>query len=84
MKKSVLALCLGFLCSAGQGSPVKVIFDTDMYTDFDDVGALACLHALADQRECEILATLTNTRDCYSVAVCEIVNAYYGRPGIPV
>lgn len=84
MKKSMLALCLGFLCSAGQGSPVKVIFDTDMYTDFDDVGALACLHALADQRECEILATLTNTRDCYSVAVCEIVNAYYGRPGIPV
>ena len=27
---------------------VKVIFDTDMYTDYDDVGALAMLHALAD------------------------------------
>jgi len=65
-------------------APVKVIFDTDMYTDFDDIGALACLHALADAGECEILATISNTRDCKSVAVCEIVNAFYGRPAIPV
>ena len=61
-----------------------VIFDTDMYTDFDDAGALACLHALADAGECEILATVANTRDCMSVAMCEIINAYYGRPDIPV
>ena len=64
--------------------PVKVIFDTDMYTDFDDVGALACLHALADAGECELLATVVNTRDSLSVAMCEIVNAYYGRPETPV
>ena len=64
--------------------PVKVIFDTDMYTDFDDAGALACLHALADAGECEILATVANTRDCMSVAMCEIINTYYGRPDIPV
>ena len=64
--------------------PVKIIFDTDMYTDFDDAGALACLHALADAGECEILATVSNTRDCMSVAMCEIINAYYGRPELPV
>ena len=62
----------------------KIIFDTDMYTDFDDAGALACLHALADAGECEILATIANTRDCMSVAMCEIINAYYGHPDIPV
>ena len=76
------------IARAGQGEaakePVKVIFDTDMYTDFDDAGALACLHALADAGECEILATVANTRDCLSVAMCEIINAYYGRPDIPV
>ena len=65
-------------------APVKVIFDTDMYTDFDDAGALACLHAMADAGECDILATLACTRDCLSVAMCEIINAYYGRPEIPV
>lgn len=64
--------------------PVKVIFDTDMYTDFDDAGALACLHALADAGECEILATIANTRKSMSVAMCEIINTYYGRPDIPV
>jgi inosine-uridine nucleoside N-ribohydrolase len=65
-------------------SPVKIIFDTDMYTDFDDIGALACLHALADSGECEILATVACTRESMSVAVCEIVNAFCGRPEIPV
>lgn len=64
--------------------PVKIIFDTDMYTDIDDAGALACLHALADAGECEILATIVNTRASLSVAVCEIINSYYGRPDIPV
>ena len=49
---------------AADAEPVKVIFDTDMYTDFDDAGALACLHALADAGECEILATISNTRGC--------------------
>ena len=64
--------------------PVKVIFDTDMLTDFDDVGALACLHALADAGECEILATVSCTRGNASVGAIEIINRYCGRPDIPV
>ena len=83
MKKLLVFLAMG-LAAALQAEPVKVIFDTDMYTDFDDAGALACLHAMADAGECEILATLSCTRDCKSVAMCEIINAYYGRPDIPV
>ena len=76
------AFCLG--AENAKAEPVRVIFDTDMYTDFDDAGALACLHALADAGECEILATVTCTRDALSVAMCEIINGYYGRPDIPV
>ena len=80
-----IAIVAGVLAAfALQAEPVKVIFDTDMYTDFDDAGALACLHAMADAGECEILATVANTRDCLSVAMCEIINTYYGRPDIPV
>ena len=78
---------LAVLIKAGENperEPVKVIFDTDMHDDFDDVGALACLHALADAGECEILATVSNVRTSPSVAMCEIVNAHYGRPDIPV
>ena len=64
--------------------PVKVILDTDMIMDYDDMGALACLHAMADAGECEILATVSCTRRNGSVAAVEICNAYYGRPSIPV
>ena len=62
----------------------KIIFDTDMLTDFDDVGALACLHALADAGECEILATVSSTRGNASVGAIEVINHYYGRPDLPV
>ena len=51
---------------AAFAKPVRVIFDTDMYTDYDDAGALACLHTLADAGECEILATVACTRDAMS------------------
>ena len=80
-------LGLGLIIKAGEEperEPVKVILDTDMLTDFDDVGALACLHAMADAGECEILATISCTRSNYSVAAVEVINGYYGRPDIPV
>ena len=61
MKRNLLAAAV--LVVAGLFADVpKVIFDTDMYTDFDDVGALAVLHSLADAGECEILGTVVSTR----------------------
>jgi len=65
-------------------APRKVIFDTDMYTDFDDVGALAILHATADAGECEILGTLVSTSGGPSAGMVEMVNAFYGRPDLPI
>lgn len=65
-------------------TPVRILFDTDMVTDYDDVGALALLHAFADEGKCRILATCSCTRDNSSVAAVEIINAYYGRGDIPV
>ena len=78
----LVSLVAGALAAAA--APVKVIFDTDMITDFDDVGALACLHALADAGECEILATVSSTRGNASVGAIEVINHYYGRGDLPV
>jgi purine nucleosidase len=69
--------------------PVKIIFDTDMAQDVDDVGALAILNHLSDLGECEILAvgisTPVNSYDGYYAASCaSAVNGYYDRPDIPV
>lgn len=67
-------------CAAGP----KIIFDTDMYTDYDDVGAMAVLHALADAGECEILGTVVCTRGAPSLAMVEVINDFYGRASLPV
>lgn len=65
-------------------APRKVIFDTDMYTDFDDTGALAILHAMADAGECEILGTVVSTSGGPSAGMVELLNALYGRPDLPI
>ena len=80
---AAFAAC-AFAAESPVREPAKVIFDTDMFTDYDDIGAIAVLHALADAGECEILATVSSTRGNSSVAVCEVVNAWYGRPASAV
>lgn len=64
--------------------PVKIILDTDMGGDCDDAGALAMLHALADQGACEILAVTHCCRGKQYGACIEAINRYYGKGEIPV
>jgi len=64
--------------------PVGVIFDTDMDSDCDDVGALAMLHALADRREIRLIATPISARHRFSGACTDAINTYFGRPEIPI
>ena len=70
--------------AAADKAPVKIIFDTDMIGDYDDVGAMAVLHKLADAGECEILATVSSTHSNASAGTVELINRWYGRPDIPV
>jgi len=69
---------------AGRQEKALVIFDTDMGPDYDDVGALAILHAMADSGEVEILACGSSNLYEKSVQLIEIVNTYFGRAEIPV
>jgi inosine-uridine nucleoside N-ribohydrolase len=64
--------------------PVKIIFDTDMGPDFDDVGAITILHALAAKGECEILATLASDGYPYIGPTLEVFNRYFQKPNIPI
>jgi Inosine-uridine preferring nucleoside hydrolase len=64
--------------------PVRVIVDTDLAADVDDVGALALLHALADRGEAEILATMVSSRNRHSVACLSALNSWYGRRDLPI
>ena len=60
--------------------PAKVLYDTDMTLDVDDVGALAVLHALADRGEAELLAVAYNEVHADGVAAIDAINTWYGRP----
>jgi inosine-uridine nucleoside N-ribohydrolase len=64
--------------------PVPIIFDTDIGPDYDDVGAIAMLHALADSNECKILATVGSNKHKRMAAVLDVFNTYFKRPGTPV
>lgn len=83
--------CLGAalaLTSAVPGlakaAPVHVILDTDISPDVDDVGAVAILHALADNGEATIVAMGACTSSPWGAPCLDALNTYYGRPDIPI
>lgn len=64
--------------------PVKIIFDTDIGGDVDDVLALAVLHALQTRGDCELLGVTITKPDELAGPFVDVLNTFYGRPGIPI
>ena len=84
----ILILLISWSCSnqtkAPAGKPVKIIFDTDLGPDYDDVGALAFLHAMADSGKVDILATVSSNKHNMVAPSIDVINTYFGRPELPV
>ena len=80
----ILVFISSALLSFNLSAQVPVIFDTDMESDCDDGGALAMLHAYADQGKIKIIATPISARYQYSGACVDAINTYFGRPDIPI
>ena len=90
-KLTILLLLSGFVALAWSNPKSnaalapKVIFDTDMGSDCDDVGALALLHAYADMGKVEIVGCMYSSGNVpYGAAIIQAINIYYGRPDIPI
>ncbi|MCI5126449.1 MAG: hypothetical protein D3925_18710, partial [Candidatus Electrothrix sp. AR5] len=66
-----------------EGVP-RLILDTDLSSDVDDVGAVALLHGLADQGKVQILAMQISSGDPWSVPCLDALNTWFGRPDIPI
>jgi inosine-uridine nucleoside N-ribohydrolase len=64
--------------------PKALIFDTDIGPDYDDVGAITLLHALADSGQVNILATVASNNHPLIVPVLDVMNTYFRRPNLPV
>lgn len=77
-----VATCL-VACSTDNPIP-KVILDTDISSDVDDVGAVAVLHSLEKQGDVEILGMVVSSGDQWSAPCLKALNAWFGKPQLPV
>ena len=67
------------------GQVERIILDTDMGYDCDDVGAMALLHHYADQGKVEILGVIYSSGKVpYGVGIIDAINVYYERPEVAV
>ncbi len=65
-------------------TPVRIIFDTDVGNDVDDVLALAMLHALETRGEVKLLAVTTTKDNQFAGPFVDLIDTFYKRPGIPI
>jgi len=78
----ILFFMLSFAVMAQRQSTIPIIFDSDMGPDYDDVGALAMVHAFADSGKVRILATVASTKYEGVAAVFSVLNTYFKRPDV--
>ena len=65
-------------------SPVKVIIDTDLDSDVDDVGAMAMLYNLHNASIIELVGIIVTSDDPYAPVCAAAMNTFYGVPDIPI
>ncbi|MCU0457423.1 MAG: nucleoside hydrolase, partial [Bacteroidales bacterium] len=79
---TIISLLLFYGCKTLTEQKAKIIFDTDLGPDYDDVGALAFLHAMADSGKAEILATISSNKHELVAPSIDVINTYFGRPDL--
>ncbi len=62
----------------------RIIFDTDITGDVDDVLALAMCHSLADRGACEFLGVTVSKNNPLTASFVDAQNTFHGRPDLPV
>jgi inosine-uridine nucleoside N-ribohydrolase len=80
----LFSLLIVNVANAQKPKSIPVIFDTDIAGDYDDVGAMALLHAFADMGEAKILATISSNAFETTAPTISVINTYFGRPEIPI
>ena len=86
MKKFFITLVALFTAtfSINAAEPVKIIFDTDMGNDVDDVVALDMFYKYMDEGAVDLLGILSSKREAGSVKFIDAMNTIYGYPNIPI
>ncbi len=83
--KRMKYLVLGLLLTASAfADKPRIIFDTDITGDVDDVLALAMCHTLADRGACELLGVTISKINPLTASFVDAANTFYGRPDLPI
>ena len=83
----VMSMLAGLLvdeCATRAAEPVRLIFDTDIGNDVDDVLALGVIHALQSRGQCELLAVTITKDHAWAAELVDAINTFYGRGDIPI
>ena len=81
----ILAIALATAKGSASGSePTRLIFDTDICGDCDDVLALGMIHALESRGACKLLAITVSADHELAAPLVNAVNTFYGRKSIPI
>ncbi len=81
---SFLAFVISPVSAQLKKAPVRIILDTDIGPDYDDVGAVAVLHSLADKGEAIPLAIIASNKNEFVAPTINLLNIYFGRPDLPI
>ena len=84
MKRTLLSVILCAFCGLSQAEPVKLIFDTDMGNDVDDLMALCMLNNLQARGTVDLLAVTITKDHPQAAAFVDAVNTLFGHPDIPI
>lgn len=87
MKSRLIALwllVLAVVLPIGATAQIKILFDTDMGNDVDDVVALDMLYKYQDEGRIDIVGILSSKREMGSVRFIDAMNTIYGYPNIPI
>jgi purine nucleosidase len=83
MYSRVLFLVL-FLFPVAGIAQTRVILDTDMDSDVDDVAALAMLHRMVFEKQVELAGVIVTSDDPYAPLCADAINTYFGNGRIPI
>lgn len=84
MKRLLFSLMLIAGLAPAPAAPVRLIFDTDMGNDVDDLVALCMIHTLQKRGACELLAVTITKDHPQAAAFVDAVNTLYGYPNTPI
>jgi purine nucleosidase len=62
----------------------RILFDTDITGDVDDVLARAMCHTLADRGACDLLEVTISKHHPLTASFVDAQNTFHGRPDLPI